>query len=148
MLKRSRVRRLFSAIRCENAIRHENETERVSCEVEEHAERLAGLEFSLVSPDRKHLLLSSVEVRYVEIEMRLLGMLGAWPHRGLMVRYELKGDRRSAVAAEFYPASTPIVDLPSRYGAVEVCESSVVRAVESHDAETGNTSHGDIVAAR
>jgi hypothetical protein len=61
------------------------------------------LNIGLAGTQRQHLLLADVEVRHVEVQVRLLGLVVARPHRGPVARRALESQRGAAVAPQLHP---------------------------------------------
>jgi hypothetical protein len=73
--------------------------ERVAGRIEEDPERLAGLMLRLGRSDRQRRLFAGIEIRDVEVEMQLLGMVTPRPVRRPVILDALEGDCRTAVGA-------------------------------------------------
>src|SRR5690554_3853063 len=95
--------------------------------------RLTGAEF-------EHGFFGSLDVVDVEVEMRLLGMLGVGPARRDVVGGELEGDRHPGVRLELDPVSVVerLFDLPASYGGVELGEPLGVGGVQGDYREAGD----------
>ena len=74
----------------------------------------ARLHLGLSSAQREHLLLTDVEVVDVEIEVQLLRVFVARPHRWHVTGRLLEGDGRPAVARQLRPLVVDVADRPSR----------------------------------
>ena len=77
----------------------EYEAERMSGRVEEDAKGRARLNVCLTRTQCERLHLGCVEIVDIEVEVDLLRMFAARPHRRLVVGGELEGERGTAVAA-------------------------------------------------
>lgn len=116
----------------------------MSCRIEKHTERLARLEFGLSRADRQHPLLADIEVRHIEIDVRLLWMLSTRPHGSYMIGSELKRNGRTATTAELKPIVIAAgIHFPASDGTVEVRQLSRVATVEGDEAETGDGCHDE-----
>jgi len=122
----------------------------MSCRIQEHTERLTRLELGFPCAYRQHPLLTDIEVRHIEIDVRLLWMLGTWPHGRYMIGSELKRNSRTTTTAELKPIVIATgIHFPASDGTVEVRQLSRVATVEGNEAETGDGCHdGDTTRVR
>ena len=74
--------------------------------VEIDPEALARLDLVLACAESQHLCFRSIEVRYVEVEVHLLGLLGAGPARRDMVGCELERECDAAHHAQLHQSSS------------------------------------------
>ena len=116
--------------------------------VEIDPEGLAWLKICLQRPQSKHLLLTEIEIGHVEIKVSLLGLVIARPDRWFMIRRQLKGDRRSGVAAQFHPTAAVVFHRPPRNGAVKGSQGLRIATVDCYEAEAGDTGHTQTLPSR
>ena len=109
--------------------------------IQEDAEVLPRLVLSLACSDGKDLCLGLIEIFDVEVEVRLLGPVGAGPDGWLVVRCPLEGQSGSRVAAKLDPVPTVIVQVEAGELGIELRQRPRVRAIEGYQAEPCDPVH-------
>lgn len=63
--------------------------------IEKHSKVVARLDLRFAGTERDDLPFAFIEILHLEVDVRLLGTVGARPDRWLVVRSQLKGQRRT-----------------------------------------------------
>ena len=109
--------------------------------IQEDAEVLARLVLSLACPDGKDLCFGLIEIFDVEVEVRLLRLVGAGPDGWLVVGCPLERQSGSRVAAKLYPVPVVRVQVEAGELRIELRQRPRIRAIEGYQAEPCDPVH-------
>ena len=107
-----------------------------------------GLGVRLRRADGEDGLLTGFEIRDIEVDVQLLGVIIARPGRRLMTWGQLEGDRRSVWADELHPVVIGVwlaPNWPASHGSVELRKLQRSQAIEGDETESSDAGHGRAV---
>jgi hypothetical protein len=113
----------------------------MSGRIEKNSKVLARLYVGLAGTQCDDLSFALIEVFDLEIDVRLLGAVGARPHRRLMIGRQLKCQCRPRFVSQSHPVAIVAFHLPARDCGVEGGQGLGVGAIESEQSEAGDGRH-------